>query len=456
VYNRLRWWLRKEASILEEASCSAGEKLMLTGLRDWKRMPLNQKGLLVKFVIESTQPPDVVCKFLQNQWPDDSRPAFLNTASVLLTYNGEWGVLESLPPEMHSASIKQIVDWVLADEPSLNKWQKFEEFAQTLHRDLHLESWTAAFEFCVHTWESEGILRLHAHVYLKSQGRMRVASDELFAFLGTKPHRSAHLLGGAQRACSGAAGHYYLNSPKVSSVWVASNKKPFVDYLVSPQWIWNMVQAEKMHYEAARLQFVRCGRYIRNNLSDLDQWKLVREQQDVEARVESCQALIRQGMVSFRHISAVSSWFSKFASGVHARKPFLVLVGPSGTGKTMFARSLFPPGSFLELNCAGIKSIHLSGFSAKDTRGILWDEISAPLIAANRKVFQHPCAFVDLGHSPTGQHIKKYWLGDCVSIVATNVWNHELAVMPSHDRDWLVANSVVVPVDTPLWEANSV
>ena len=114
-------------------------------------------------------------------------------------------------------------------------------------------------------------------------------------------------------------------------------------------------------------------------------------------------------------------------------------------------RKLFPLGAVLELNCAGVQYVCLPGFDAHVHRCLLWDEAGPKLVANNRKVFQHPACWVDLGHSPTAQHVVRIVLNDCCSVIATNSWHSELAKLPAEDQNWLAANVVVFDVQKPLW-----
>ena len=38
-------------------------------------------------------------------------------------------------------------------------------------------------------------------------------------------------------------------------------------------------------------------------------------------------------------------------------------------------------------------------------------------------------------------------------VIGSNVWREELEALPADDKAWIVANSVHVFVDTPLWIA---
>ena len=109
--------------------------------------------------------------------------------------------------------------------------------------------------------------------------------------------------------------------------------------------------------------------------------------------------------------------------------------------------------SVLELNCAGLQHVCLSGFEVLKHRAILWDECPAKLVCDNRKVFQHPQCMVDLGHSPTGQHIARYFLGNCCSIITTNSWHEEMAGLTATEQEWLMSNMVVFGVTQKLWLA---
>jgi hypothetical protein len=174
----------------------------------------------------------------------------------------------------------------------------------------------------------------------------------------------------------------------------------------------------------------------------------------MEKRAATIQSILRVGLKAFKPFPLVTNWLSLSLGPIVSRKRFLVLTGPSGVGKTEYARSLFAVGSLLELNCAGVVDVCLSSFDAEQHRAIFWDELSAKVVVKNRKVFQHPSCFVELGHSPTAQHVQHYWLNDCVSIIATNRWYEDLhQVKSQQDQRWLGENSIVLSVDSPMFLA---
>ena len=62
-----------------------------------------------------------------------------------------------------------------------------------------------------------------------------------------------------------------------------------------------------------------------------------------------------------------------------------------------------------------------------------------------------PC-LGDLGHSPTGAHVRRYFLGNCCSVITTNKWYEDLKEFPAGGQKWLEGNMVVFDVEPSRWE----
>ena len=174
-------------------------------------------------------------------------------------------------------------------------------------------------------------------------------------------------------------------------------------------------------------------------------------------RIYKIQTAWRLSLRPFRVLPETTQFMNRYCTfggdeprAIMGRKKFLVLAGPTCTGKTEYVRSLFPPNSVCELNCKNVRSVCLVGFDPEVHECIFWDEASPRLIADNRKVFQHPLVYVEIGHSPTAQHVKRVWLNDAVSIIASNDWEEELAKLSADAREWVLTNAVVVKVTSPL------
>ena len=207
-----------------------------------------------------------------------------------------------------------------------------------------------------------------------------------------------------------------------------------------------------MCYDAARGELVRTGKGLVGRLKDLDCWHLSMPELLLEEHVLNVEKRIRTRLANFPLVPEIDAWLHSAQVPEQTRKRFLVLTGPLRMGKTQYVRSLFDVGRVLELNCAGLKHVCLQEFRPSNHSCILWDECSPSLVAANRKLFQHPACWVDMGHSPTGQHVVKVWLNDAVSIIASNGWEDDLRRMPHGDSQWVLQISFVYHVVRPLWQ----
>lgn len=133
------------------------------------------------------------------------------------------------------------------------------------------------------------------------------------------------------------------------------------------------------------------------------------------------------------------------------RFKFLVLEGDSRVGKTRFAESLYGSERTLVISMqSGCLVPPLRDFNRSKHRCIIFDEGSAAMVICNKQLFQAGLDRSTLGQSPTSCHIYTVWLYARALVVTTNLWAQ--GALSDADWDWLLANSVHVKVDSPLFE----
>ena len=153
----------------------------------------------------------------------------------------------------------------------------------------------------------------------------------------------------------------------------------------------------------------------------------------------------------FKKFPEIERWKEEHAVA-RPRYRFLVLVGPSGLGKTQFAKSLVQKGRSLELNMASAPEPNLKEYDHEQHDLILFDECSAEKVLLQKKLFQAPLSPVALGQSTTGCFAYSVWVHAKLLVVASNVWHHDVYQLRKADADWLAANSLVLNVSEPLWQ----
>ena len=147
-------------------------------------------------------------------------------------------------------------------------------------------------------------------------------------------------------------GAYYLQAPKIGSLFQAGSAKPFEDYPVAGKWIFQLVQMQKITFSAARAELVKTGENLCRVLPDLDRHHAESTAARLHQRAAAVQDMLRFTDCRSVRVPEVEAWKARYGRGVWRRKKFLVLEGQSGTGKTEFVRGLYGTLQTLELNCA--------------------------------------------------------------------------------------------------------
>ena len=147
----------------------------------------------------------------------------------------------------------------------------------------------------------------------------------------------------------------------------------------------------------------------------------------------------------------VQACLNQFKKPRH-RYRFLVLAGPSRVGKTAFARSLCKPGmETLEVNCSSGAEPDLKAYRFRRHEVVLFDEIEAEQVAAQRKLFQAQATPVQLACSATNCYSYEVFVWRKKLVLASNNWHSSLSMLPAADRAWIQANSIVLDVHEPMW-----
>ena len=409
--------------------------------------------MVFKIFCEDSRAPAFVTDWISKVYPEGSEKAkrFLNCSSALLTWNGDWGVLENVPEGLSGESMDTLCCHVrkLAEAKSI--WEDFLEHIERLVEKYHLPAWGACAELCGKTYNETGKFRVHTHFFFKAPGAVQMYSAEPLSFRASTPHKVPGSIVGRGRGKMAFQGLYYTVAPKIGSLWTHSNCISHVDFQVNPDWPMQLACAGKMHVPVARQEIIRTGRCLVRKIADFDRWVDLTEEMSLQQEIDDLQSYLRTTNSPFRSYEEVTSWLEECGRR-KSRKRFLVIEGRSGLGKSEYVRSLFPSGSVLELNCAALKDICLRGFKSQVHRCIFWDECKPQLVVENRKVFQCPAVWIDLGHSGTGQYVYKVWLAGAVMIIAANGWTSQVDSMTcKDDRDWLHANAKVLEVKEPMW-----
>ena len=458
-----RWWLAK---MVAEQNIEDGIELGRLRRRcDFRRMSSEAKLVCAKeyYRYHPDQPDksvvlELFTTALERQKDIKKGSAkFIETKAILLTFNGPWGEVKDiqLPDSSADDICNDVAEKLQKHERIVHLWEDFRKTVDAWQDKFMIPSAAYAFELCTTTLKEKRSIRVHGHVFLRgsSAARLRIQSYSQLLFQGVAPHKADNVMGVSLRARGGGsnAGMYYLQCPKIGVIFNAGSSEPFRDYMVSGEWVLSLVQGGKMTYKDARKEIIRSAKNLPRLLQSLDRWHMETTRQSLEAYMLSVQSELDATKKPFRHIDVVADWVASHKVNA-MRYKFLVLCGGSGLGKTQFAKSLVASGRTLELNMASAPEPDMREYDYNLHDLVLFDECAPQQILRQKKLFQCPAVEVGLAASATSCHAYKVWVHKKLFVVATNVWQHELARLPADDSSWLVMNSVVVEVDAPLWE----
>ena len=213
----------------------------------------------------------------------------------------------------------------------------------------------------------------------------------------------------------------------------------------------NLVQARKMDPQVARAEVIKTANNLPRLPQHLAKYVVELRQQRLHDRIEEIEREFAGSERPFKTFAEIERWKEEHATA-RPRYRFLVLVGPSGLGKTQFAKSLVRKGRSLELNMASAPEPNLKEYDHEQHDLILFDECSAQKVLLQKKLFQAPLSAVALGQSTTGCFAYSVWVHAKLLVVASNVWHHDVHELRKADADWLAANSLVLDVKEPLWQ----
>ena len=380
----------------------------------------------------------------------------IKTQSVLLTWNGPWGLLPGLHPSLYASDVEKAVQRLREHPAVLFLWKEAQALNDRAVRALRLDKHCVSMELCVRTL-AEGAVRVHLHCFWHSGQKLHLRSLRAFAFGGSVPYRSHDGLSTKARGRSVMqavnAGLCYLQAPKTGSLFSRSSAEAFRDYTVNPEWVTTLWATEKLTAEQAIDQYIKCKKDVQRHVANVEQQQQLQREQLVKRCLEDASRSVQATLRPRKWLAAVDSVWLREQAQVRDRQRFLVLDGPSRTGKTQFAKSLRGAQRTLEVNCASARcEPDLRRFVYGVHEAILFDECHVSMVLCCKKLFQAPPAMVQLASSATNCFSYQICVHRVLLIVCSNGWQRELQDQVPEDREWLEANSVYVHVSEPLWQ----
>ena len=390
------------------------------------------------------------------------------TSGALLTWNGDFGLFSN-------AAVRSI--WMdlemSADEKSkallgvpevMNTFLAFDTYVTAQYQKAGFEKYSCCLEASFGSMDV-GRIHFHAavsHLRSKYQNRNEWVSDD-WRWRGSRPviKKNACLKPVMSTQLINHM-HFYVQANKIGHVIHETNYRTCEDFKQEAKWIMELWYVRKMSCEAAINALYEGRNRVRGNIDEIERVrrraeaaKFTRSKEDVDRRLASLQApwitppLVNEWRQQYRvdASGAMVNW------GVLARFKFLVLHGPSRTGKTSFAKALWGPEDTYFVPCQGVDEPNMLDFDRNKHRAVVFDECSSSVVLRSKALFQANNDFQKLGQSQCNQHCYTVWMYAVPLIVCTNTWLSDLAEDDSEGREWLMSNSYYLHVQDPMYQA---
>jgi len=439
-------------------SSSSGKGKQKLSRKAFRALTQEEKSTLSHKWLEVSRPPKYVANAMVQSFSVAERQRARRKdkcKGMLLTWILPETVVPglSLPPAGTRSTLDELVAFLRSNKELRDLWDKIRDHGQDCLRLAGGSDVAISFEICADTWEQQQHLRLHVHCFVLSvTGYMIVSTSNLFNLSGVAPSiSSTDPEGNSVKGRNLWSGFFYCSlPPKKGTICCDSTKAPFTGFQVNPNWIMCYVQGGKLHRADARKLLVRCGTATRL-IKELDTTDMELEREAIEIAQAQVNHLLGAVEKPPKAYPKVQAFLDQFKMPRHRYK-FLVLSGPSRLGKTAFARTLCDTGLMtLEIDCAGGLEPDMRAYRLRKHGLVLFDEIKADQVAAQRKLFQAGSSEVQMGCSAANCHSYPVYVWRKKLVLAGNDWHESVASLPPDDKDWIKCNCIVLDVTEQMW-----
>ena len=339
----------------------------------------------------------------------------------------------------------------------LAQWHRFVAFVRDHETSWQVKHWCATLEA-----NSKG--NLHVHLMLQFHKKVD-RNSRGFAFEGIFPRADPHdLLGEGwsrrkmQQSIDRAMFYCWADKigtqrdeagqPCVTGNYVPCWAEGKFKYAVLGRWPESLWKARKLTHATYEHYLYACRDGVLARKRNLDACRDRETEKHERQEMDAVVHRIRSNPTIFRpfpQVPAARAWQAKFGQDA-LRYPILVVLGPSSSGKTEWAKSLFK--NPLELKVGSLE--HFPDGMRAFTRGVhdalvLDDVRDLKFVVEHQDKLQGKYdAHIEFASTPGGQCSYKKWLFKVPTIVTINFSTRNLELL--EHSDWLGkdANRVVI------------
>ena len=391
------------------------------------------------------------------------------TSGALLTWNGDFGLFDNAEVRAVWMNLEMTQDEktkALWDIPQVSQiFMRFDAFINAEAKRVGFDKVSTCLEA---SFGSFDVGRVHFHAalsHLRSRYELKnQLHPESWIYRGSKPvvKKNAAIKPQMSTMLINQM-HYYVQAPKLGHIYHETNYESAVEFKQESKWVLELWQVRKMSSEAAKAQLYKGRNRVRGSIQEIE--LVARREEADRLRLEKLDVDRRLAAVQRPWITPplVSEWKMQYQLdstgkminwGKLARFKFLVLHGPSRTGKTSFAKALWGYDKTHFVPCQGVDEPNMKGFDRRQHQAVVFDECNSAVVLRCKALFQANSDLQQLGQSQCNQHCYEVWLYAVPLIVCTNTWLSDIPESDTEGLEWLASNSYYLHVEHPMYQAS--
>jgi hypothetical protein len=333
---------------------------------------------------------------------------------------------EAPPPAADPASNGR--SYGIRSQAALFTWQRHFDVSEFENMDgfKHVKEWS----YC-----RERAQRDHTHAFVVFTERVDGLPLYNFAYDGIAPHCVPSGSRGRSARRNWDRAHFYVFCPhKTTHIASDGNYRPGRDYAVETSWVVQLWRQNKIDEVVECCAAFRC---LTPTLEGVVTRTIAKQREGKrKAELDRRSRILEAGRKDFRVIHAVEFWREQYEN-VLPRYKFLWLSGPSGLGKSQFAKSLAVGTHW---HSAGVS---WAGYDPVEHEMIIFDDIydQEDYISKHKPIFQ-ASRTVTVNTSKTNCFAQSVDTAGKKIVVCSNY---------APRTTWVTANCVHYEVTEPLW-----
>jgi hypothetical protein len=338
---------------------------------------------------------------------------------------------------------------------SVGLWTSFCAWVVAKAKEFKAKHWSATLE---ESKLSEDVGRVHCHAYFSWHGAGSKGIDhtttDAWVFQGVRPRvdKNTEARGPWRWLRATQHGHFYVQVNKEGTLYSATSYAVWESWVPDAIWVTKLWKEHKLGHEAYLRLSVRLREGHERRKACVEAVIADELAEVVAAERSEARRVLAVTQKPFKPLpDKAQAWRLQYDGPKKERYQLLVLFGPSCTGKSRLARSLFGEEHTLVVDVQHAEHPDLRGYKRHVHRAVLLDEATSPkFVCMNKKLLQAHADGAKLGQSATQLFAYNVFLWATPLMVTTNNWDY--ATFAAADQDWLRTNCVEVFVGEPVYE----